>query len=53
MNWFLPIGLSIGTFIGLYLSTQSFLRSLTGALAAWAAGFILSLILRKQKGAGK
>lgn len=54
MNWFMPIGLAIGAFIGFYfLSSQSLSLSLFYALVSFITGLIISIIMRDSKGKTK
>ncbi|MTW85723.1 hypothetical protein F3157_08625 [Virgibacillus dakarensis] len=49
MNWPLPTGLTIGTFIGTYIVMQSFVQALFGAIGALAAGIVISFLMRNKK----
>jgi len=41
LNWMLPIGLTIGTFIGMYLPTRSLEQALFGAIGALVIGIVI------------
>ncbi|WP_158701593.1 hypothetical protein [Lentibacillus sp. Marseille-P4043] len=49
MNWVLPIGLTIGTFIGVYISGQSISTAIYGALGAFITGTVISIIIKRKK----
>ncbi|GEM_PF-4229383 len=48
MNWTLPLGISIGTFVGLYLSNRSVALSVFGAIVALVVSSILSIVWTKR-----
>jgi len=44
-----PIGSAIGSFIGVYLTTQSIGQALSGALGTLIAGIVISFLMYKKK----
>jgi len=45
----LPIGLTIRTFIGMYLPTRSLEQALFGAIGALVVGIVISFLIQNKK----
>ncbi|GGK09443.1 hypothetical protein GCM10007063_34890 [Lentibacillus kapialis] len=49
MNWAIPIGVTIRTFIGFLLLSQSFVQASFGAIGALVAGIVISILIRNKR----